>query len=184
MVILLLAGIATGAASTVQMNQENIQLVTSRIGSFLELPADAFQYFLKECLMEGLVVLFLFCCGFSLLGIPAIVLFLLTKGFKTGLICSLLIHSYQIKGIIAIVMTILPAMCFQMIAELIVAVASLQLSFLLIQSIKEGSRKKGIMMVMNQKCSSLLVAFVFVGFYGAFQSTIGLWLLKAFQTFI
>lgn len=184
MLSLLMIGIIAGAASTLKMNSENVQVFSSMIESFMELPSDVFQFFLKESLIEGLVVLFLFGTGFSLLGIPVILLFLLIKGFKTGVICTLLIQSYQMKGIFAIAVSILPASCLKLIAELMVAIASMQLSIFIIQSIKDGSRKKGILNYINHKCTCLLTSFVFVGLYGAFQSTIGLWLIKAFQSYI
>ena len=176
-------GLLSGVWYGLKLNQDDVVLCQSMIQSSFVLPIDSFQYFLKVCLLEGLLVLFLFLCGFSILGIPLILLVLFINGFRFGLIGLMIIQMYQIQGILLVLLVIMPSTCFKMIVEFAIASCSMQLSYSFIQSCK-GLRNNGMMNCINAKCTSLIISLGLVVMYGVFQSTIGLWMLHLFENVI
>ena len=176
-------GLLLGVWYGFRMNQDDVVLCQSMIQSSFVLPMDSFQYFLKVCLLEGLLVLFLFLCGFSILGIPLILLVLFINGFRFGLIGLMIVQMYQIQGILLVLFVLMPSTCLKMIVEFAIASCSMQLSYSFIQSCK-GLRNNGMMTCINAKCTSLIISLGLVVMYGVFQSTIGLWMLHLFENVI
>ncbi len=176
-------GLLIGVWYGLKMNQSDVVLCQSMIQTSLVLPLDSFQYFLKVCLMEGLLVLFLFLCGFSLLGIPLILLVLFMNGFRFGLVGLMMLQMYQIQGILLVLLVLMPSTCLKMIVEYAIASISMQLSYSFIQSCK-GLRNNGMMSCINSRCTSLIISLGLVLMYGVFQSTIGLWMLHLFENVI
>ena len=62
--------------------------------------------------------------GFSLIGIPFISFFIFTKGVQIGLSSSLLILTYEWKGILGIILTIIPQILFDLIAYYMIAIVA------------------------------------------------------------
>ena len=56
-------GLLSGIWYGLKMNQDDVFICQSLIQSSFVLPMDSFQYFLKVCLLEGIMVLFLFLCN-------------------------------------------------------------------------------------------------------------------------
>ena len=176
-------GLLSGIWYGLKMNQDDVFLCQSMIQSSFVLPMDSFQYFLKVCLLEGIIVLFLFLCGFSLLGIPLILLVLYMNGFRFGLVGLMMVQMYQIQGILLVFLGLMPATCLKMIVEFAIASGSMQLSYSFIQSCK-GARNNGLISCINAKCTSLIISLGLVLMYGAFRSTVELWMLHLFENMI
>ena len=100
-------GLLSGIWYGLKMNQDDVFICQSLIQSSFVLPMDSFQYFLKVCLLEGIMVLFLFLCGFSLLGIPLILLVLYMNGFRFGLVGLMMVQMYQIQGILLVFLVLM-----------------------------------------------------------------------------
>lgn len=183
MILITCFGLISGLWWCLKMNQDDVTMCQSMIQSSLVLPLDSFQYFLKVCLLEGFLVLFMFLCGFSILGIPLILLILFLNGFRLGLIGLMLVQMYQIQGIMIVLLVMIPSICLKMVVEYAIGSVSMQLSYSILQSCK-GVRNNGMMACINSRCTSLIVSLGLVMMYGAFQSTIGLWMLHLFENVI
>ncbi len=86
--------------------------------------------------------------GLTILGIPAGILIIMSKGIVIGFSCSILVSSFGLKGIVYILLTILPQSLFIIPAYLIAC----SLAFII-------HKKKSSYILLN----SLLFLMVFVG---------------------
>ncbi len=181
MIVISCFGLLSGVWYGLQMNPDDVLLCQTLIQSNLCISIDSFQYFLKVCLLEGFMVLFLFLSGFSILGIPLILTVLFFCGFRFGLIGLMLLQMYQMQGILIVLVILIPSACLKMGVEYAIAAVSMQLSFSFIESCK-GVKKNEILHCINSRCTSLIVCLGFVVIYGAYQSTIGLWMMHLFES--
>lgn len=178
--ILLVIGALCGIGLTSKMNLETLSQYSSALVSTLVMPEDIGQFFCTQCLSNLLWCILIFFLGFSVLGIPFIQFFVFLKGFQIGFSCALFLIAYDIKGILGIVMTLVPQVLFDTLAIGVVSIASLQLSGHLIAKINDAKQSVRFMKVVNRKLNALLVSMFLVLVSSFVKSTAGLALIELF----
>ena len=141
---------------------------------------DQYTYFTTQFIVGILFVVFIFFLGSSVLGIPAIAFFLFTRGVQIGFSCVLFVSTYQLKGFIGIVLTLLPQVAFDIISLLIIASFAIDCSTNLLYSVING-QKINLKSTLNQGLSHLLLAFIVVLVTAYLKATVILWLIQLFN---
>lgn len=178
--ILFIAGALTALFCTSNMTDSLLLEYSHVLRSTLIMPQDAGQFFLEQCLSHVLFCLLLLFLGFSLFGIPLIQFCVFLKGFQIGFSAYLFLVTYQLKGILGILFTLLPQIVFDMAAISIIAVSALQCSGMLISALTEHPNDVQLLPLINQKLNSFLISCSIALFSSAVKSTIGLVLIDYF----
>lgn len=181
LLILLAIGGLTGLFCTSKMTNTQLTHYSSMLSSALVMPEDIGQFFLQQSLSHVLFCLLLFFLGFSLFGIPLIQFCVFLKGFQLGFSAYLFVAAYQMKGILGILLTLLPQIVLDSLAISVIAVASIQCSGTLLSALCEHHHDVKLLSLINQKLSSLLVSCALSLASSAFKSTIGLFLIDLYM---
>lgn len=148
----------------------------------IEQGEDTYAAFVNEFFTGILFILFVFLLGTSLIGIPLISFIVFTKGLQIGFSCALFVCSYQLKGILGIILTLLPQVIFDLVATFLISASAIQLSMYLIYSSSNKERldfKKLANSVLNDIC----ICFVIVLLAAYAKSTLIVELIKLFNNF-
>ena len=157
--ILLIGGVATGIVLVEQF--ENTE--TTHFLSYLFEPmSNIKEYFKIQFTTNILILICIFLLGFSVIGIPFISFFIFTKGVQIGLSSSLLILTYEWKGIFGIILTIIPQVLFELIAFYIVAIVAFEVSYTLIKTIFQQNTSIKFKKLFNYCMNDLLIASLLV----------------------
>ena len=132
--ILLIGGVITGMVLVEQF--ENTE--TTYFLSYLFEPMnDKKEFFKIQFTTNILILICIFFLGFSVIGIPFISFFIFTKGVQIGLSSTLLILTYEWKGIFGIILTIIPQILFELVAYYIIAIVAFEVSYTLIKAMRK-----------------------------------------------
>lgn len=141
---------------------------------------DKYSAFVNQFFMGILFILFVFLLGTSIIGIPFISFIVFTKGLQIGFSCALFVCSFHLKGIVGILLTLLPQVIFDLLSTFLIAACAIQLSMYLVHSTSNRDRldfKKLANSVLNDICIcffiSLVAAYV--------KSTLVIELIKIFN---
>ena len=89
---------------------------------------DLYSTFLFQFALQILYILVILILGTSILGTVLIAFLLFTKGFQIGLTCSMFIYTYELKGILGIVLTLIPQVFIDMLPIIIISLFSIEMS--------------------------------------------------------
>ena len=89
---------------------------------------NKYDYFISQFFLGILFILFVFLLGTSIAGIPIISFVVFTKGLQIGFSCALFVATYQMKGIVGILLTLLPQVVFDLLATFLISASAIQLS--------------------------------------------------------
>lgn len=123
--------------------------------------SDTYAYFVSQFVVGIVFILFIFFLGTSVIGIPAIAFVLFTRGVQIGFSCILFVATYRLKGILGILLALLPQVLLDIIAIVIIAVFSIECSTRLLYCTL-NPMKMNAKQYINQGLSHLLLAFVLV----------------------
>ncbi len=74
---------------------------------------DIYKVFISQFTLHILYITVITILSTSLIGTFLIALALFTKGFQIGLTCMMFIYTYQMKGLLGIILTLLPQMILE-----------------------------------------------------------------------
>ncbi len=180
LLILIAAGVLTGLFCTSNMTDIQITHYSSMLSSTLVLPKDALQFFLEQSLYHFLFCLLLFFMGFSLFGIPLIQFCVFLKGFQLGFSAYLFVAAYHTKGLLGILLTLVPQIVLDTAAISVIAISAIQCSGTLIITLSEHHHSINLLNYINQKLNSLLISCLLGLFSSTVKSTIGLILIELY----
>lgn len=89
---------------------------------------DLYSTFIFQFSLQILYIFIVLILGTSLLGTILISFLLFTKGFQIGLTCMMFIYTYEMKGILGIILTLIPQVIFDMLPIIIIALFSIEMS--------------------------------------------------------
>ena len=142
--------------------------------------SDTYAYFVSQFVIGIIFILFIFFLGTSVIGIPAIAFVLFTRGVQIGFSCVLFVATYQLKGILGILLALLPQVLLDIAAIVIVAVFSIECSTHLLYCTL-NPMKMNAKDYVNRGLTHLLLAFVFVLIGSYLKSTLILKLIELFN---
>lgn len=177
--ILILGGILCGIVLTQWMHLSEGSSLDAMLLTVNQ-SVEQYTYFTNQFIIGIMFVVFIFFLGSSVLGIPAIAFFLFTRGVQIGFSCVLFVSTYQLKGIIGIVLTLLPQVIFDVIAIIIIAVFSIECSTSLLYAFING-QKVNLKRTLNKGLNHLLIAFIFVLITAYLKATVILKLIQLFN---
>ena len=157
--ILLIGGVITGMVLVEQF--ENTE-TTYFLSYLFEPMTDRKEFFKIQFTTNILILIFIFFMGFSLIGIPFISFFIFTKGVQIGLSSTLLILTYEWKGIFGIILTIIPQIIFDLIAYYIIAIVAFEVSNTLIKTVFHHNTTIKFKKLFNYCMNDLLLASVLI----------------------
>lgn len=125
--ILLLGGILIGIIGSVffrLQNLDQLDLILLPMNNTIDLyPAFIFQFS-----VQMLYILIIMILGTSLIGTFLISFILFTKGLQIGLTLMMFLYTYEMKGIIGIIFTLIPQVFLEMIPIVIIAIYAIECS--------------------------------------------------------
>ena len=179
--IVLFGGILVGVIGSTFLEMENLNqldvILLPMNDAFDLYPTFLFQFALQMLYIIGIVIL-----GTSILGTFLIAFLLFTKGFQIGLTCMMFIYTYELKGLLGIVLTLLPQVALEMIPIVIIAIYSIESSNHILYSCLNLHKLK-LTSEVNKGLNYLLlsIASVFVASY--LKSTLIIMLIRFFNQF-
>ena len=180
LLILILSGLITGLYCTSHLDLNSVTSYSHALVSALVIPDNPGQYFIQQSLIHLILCLVIFSLGLSLIGIPLIQFCVFLKGFQIGFSSALFLYTYQLKGILGIVLTLVPQMIFDLAAICLVSGSAIEMSSQLLFMIINHSSKVKFSELFNEKLNQFLFSSLLVLISSTLKSTIGLKLIELF----
>lgn len=125
--IILIGGILCGLIGGILLKSEQLNQLDHILLPMND-SIDLYKTFIFQFSMQMIYILGILLLGTSLLGTIFISLVLFTKGFQIGLTCMMFIYTYELKGILGIILTLIPQVILEMIPIIIIALYSIECS--------------------------------------------------------
>ena len=157
--ILLLGGFITGMVLVEQLETSEMN---EYISYLFEPMSNKQEYFKIQFTINMITIIAIFLMGFSLLGIPFISFFMFTKGVQIGLSSTLLVLTYEWKGILGIILTIIPQILLDLIAYYMIAIVAYEVSYTLIKAVMKPNNTIRFKKLFSYCMNDLLIASIFI----------------------
>lgn len=177
--ILILFGFFMGIFLSRFIDNSDIHSLSAYLTT-IDQSADTYTSFVNQFFTGILFVLLVFFLGTSIIGIPVIAFIIFTKGLQIGFSCALFLASYQLKGIVGIIMTLAPQVLLDLLSTCLIAASAIQLSMYLIYSSSNRDRLN-FKLLTNSILNDLCICFVFVLIAALAKSTLLVELIKLFN---
>lgn len=141
---------------------------------------DKYAYFVNQFFLGILFVIFVFLLGTSIVGIPIVSFIAFTKGIQIGFSCALFVYTYQLKGIIGIVLTLLPQVLFDLLATFLISACAIQLSMYIIYSCT-NREKLDFKKLCNSVLNDIFISFILVLIASYVKATVVIELIRVFN---
>lgn len=146
----------------------------------IEEGVNKYDYFVSQFFTGILFILFVFLLGTSVVGIPIISFIAFTKGLQIGFSCALFVCTYQLKGIVGILLTLIPQVAFDLIATFLISASAIQLSMYIVYSTTNRERLD-FRKLANTVLNDIFICFLIILVGSYLKSTIGLEFIKLFN---
>ena len=177
--ILVGCGLCMGIILSNYIDVNDIQNLSAYLTT-IDSNVNKYDYFISQFFLGILFILFVFLLGTSIAGIPIISFVVFTKGLQIGFSCALFVATYQMKGIVGILLTLLPQVVFDLLATFLISASAIQLSLYIVYSCTNRERlvfRKFFNTVLNDIFICFLIMLV-----GAYlKSTIVIEFIKLFN---
>ena len=157
--IILIGGVFCGMVLVEQFEHTETNYFLSYL---FEPMVDKQEFFKIQFTTNILIIIFIFLLGFSLIGIPFISFFIFTKGVQIGLSCTLLILTYEWKGIFGIILTIIPQILFDLFAYYIIAIVAFEVSYTLLKVVFQHNMTIKFKKLFNYCMNDLLISSLLI----------------------
>lgn len=177
--ILVLCGFIMGVVVSNSIDVSDVKNLSAYLTT-IDSGIDKYDYFVSQFFTGIVFILFVFLLGTSIAGIPIISFIAFTKGLQIGFSCALFLCSYQLKGIVGILITLIPQVLFDLVAAFLISASAIQLSMYIIYSCNNRERldfRKLANSVLNDICICFLI--ILIGSY--LKSTLVIECIKLFN---
>lgn len=177
--VLVFCGSLMGLFLSSFINLSDIQQLSSFLTT-IDAGVEKYDYFISQFFLGILFILFVFLLGTSFIGIPLISLVIFTKGVQIGFSCALFILTYEWKGILGILLALIPQVLFDLMFTFLIAASAIQLSMYIIYSTTNRERLD-YKRLLNSILNDIFLCFgiVLIGSY--LKSTIGIECIRLFN---
>lgn len=141
---------------------------------------NKYDYFISQFFTGILFILFVFLLGTSVAGIPIISFVVFTKGLQIGFSCALFVATYQMKGIVGILLTLLPQVFFDLLATFLISASAIQLSMYIVYSCTNRERLD-FHKLFNTVLNDIFICFLIMLIGAYLKSTIVIEFIKLFN---
>ena len=174
--ILLIWGIGVGLYFSKTIDINDMKNFSSTMTSL----SDTSTSFSSAFFTGILFIFFVFFLGTSIIGVPVISFIVFTKGMQIGFSCALFVYTYQLKGVVGIILTLLPQVLFDCLATFLISASAIQLSMFLIISCS-NHEKLDFKKLFNSVLNDLIICFLIVIIEAYVRSSLMIELVKLFN---
>lgn len=143
---------------------------------------DLYQTFVHQFTLQSILILGILILGTSCIGTVFIAFCVFVKGFQIGLTCMMFIYTYELKGILGIVLTLFPQVLLELIPIVIIAIYAIDLSSHVLYSCI-NVQKLNFMQEMNRGLNFLLSSFLLAFISSYLKATLVIMLIRFFNHF-
>ncbi|MEG1066813.1 MAG: stage II sporulation protein M [Erysipelotrichaceae bacterium] len=169
----IILGIYINTADTNILNKMIIDIGTN---------VSSYKYFVSEFIIGVLFVGIIFILGTSIISTPIIGFIIFYKGTQIGYTCILYIMTYQLKGIIGIIITLIPQVILDVMATYVICSCSLNLSISLLNNCI-SSKVLSLRSLFNRIINDAFIALTLTLLSAIFKAYILIHLIKLFCSF-
>ncbi len=162
LLIIMIFGTLTGIFCYYYQSSQSMLEYSSAFISTLVVPNNQLEFFIGQFVTNMLLVLLIFSQGFSIIGIPIIYLCAFIKGFQIGFSAALFIFTYQLKGILGIIITLIPQVILDCIPIFIISIISIELCILIIHRVNNGNKVNKLLPIVNKKLNALFICIILI----------------------
>lgn len=134
-IIVFLISIIAGSIFSIIINSNDKLIVTNYLSDFFSDLTINITTFKSNSLFNFIYITIIWLLGFSIIGIPILLLFYFIKSFIIGFSLGSIILNYKFKGIILSILYFFPHTLINTIIYTILIISSLKMSFKLLDSI-------------------------------------------------
>lgn len=177
--ILVSFGIIVGILCSNYIEVSDIQSLSS-ILTTLDTSVSKYDYFISHFFQGILFILFVFLLGTSMIGIPIISFIVFSKGLQVGFSCALFVCTYHLKGVIGIIMTLLPQVIFDLFTTYLISASAIQISLYLLYT-TISKEKLDMKKLLNSVLNDIMICFILLLIGSYLQSTLVIEFIKIFN---
>ena len=135
--ILLLIGVLSGSIFSLTLNETDAVLVSEYLNNFIEsISNNSYKdALLNAVLSNSLILTIIFLLGFSIIGIPFVILIFFYKAFIIGFSFASIILNFKSKGILLSFFYIFPHHALNLLVLMVLIIYSVLISLNLIRAI-------------------------------------------------
>ena len=135
--ILLLIGVLSGSIFSLTLNETDAVLVSEYLNNFIEsISNNSYkEALLNAVLSNSLILTIIFLLGFSVIGIPFVILIFFYKAFIIGFSFASIILNFKSKGILLSFFYIFPHHALNLLVLMVLIIYSVLISLNLIRAI-------------------------------------------------
>lgn len=178
--IILISGMICGVLLSQWMDQEVISSLSSGAFSTVLTNVNRKEFFMTQFTTNIVLCLIILFLGFSIIGMPFISFIVFTKGVQIGFSCAMYLITYHLKGMIGIILTLIPQVSFDALAVFIISTMAFELSFQLFKRTFLQTRPLVFKELLNEKLNGVIASFALVLFSSLIKATVVLYLMELF----
>lgn len=178
--ILLISGMICGVMLSQWMDSEVIASLSSGAFSTILTVVDRKEFFITQFMTNIIICLLVLFLGFSVIGMPFVAFIIFTKGVQIGFSCAMYLITYHLKGMIGIILTLIPQVTFDALAVFVISTMAFELSFQLFKRSFLQTRPILWRQLLNEKLNGVLISFTLVLFSSLIKATLVLYLMELF----
>lgn len=161
LLILFCGGILCGTLLINYFSSDEIVNLNSYLVSIPNDIENMRNYFTQQVFINSLIITLLMICGYSLFAIPLISFIIFTKGLQIGFSCCVYLSVYDVRGIIAIIILLIPQVVFELLAYLVIGICSVETSIVVLKSVNSSSMIS-LTSLMRSSLNYLLFTFILI----------------------
>lgn len=150
------------------------------ISTFIHPDLDQKLFFIHQFITNLFLGFLLLFFGFSLFGMPIISFIIFTKGVQIGFSSALYLITYHLKGMLGILLTLLPQIIFDSIAMFILAFTSFKLALILFKRCFLNTKIIDWKSILNENLNYILVSLILILFSSLIKATIIISMMELF----
>lgn len=177
--ILMAVGFCVGIIASRFINVQDIDSLSSYLTS-VDGSMEKYDYFISQFFMGIVFVIVVFILGTSIMGIPFISFVVFSKGLQIGFSSALFICTYHMKGIVGILLTLLPQVLFDVLTTYLISASAIQLSMYIVYSCSSRERLS-FKKLLNSVLNDILICFILVFISSYLKSTLVIEFIKLFN---
>lgn len=143
---------------------------------------DLYSTFIFQFVLQIIYILVILVLGTSLFGSILIAFLLFTKGFQIGLTCMMFIYTYELKGILGIILTLIPQVFIDIIPIIIISIFSIEMSNRILYACMNHYKLK-IENELNQGLNYLIFSIISALISSFLKVTLIVMLIRFFNQF-
>ncbi len=171
-------GIICGFLLSYWLDIDILSAISSSMFSTVLSEVDRSQFFLSQFTTNIVICAVILFLGFSIIGMPFIAFIIFTKGVQIGFSSVMYLFTYQLQGIIGIVLTLIPQIIFEAIAVFIIGIIAFHLSFNLFKRTFFNTKAIVWKEIVHDYLNTVLFGLALVLFSCILKSTLVLYLIE------